>query len=548
MSANLAPAISAAPVAAPVTGQDNSSRATASNPPGSNDTNGNTVTTVNTPSAGGRQDASTPNTGSSKGSDTQFSALLTGQSKTKTDNGAALPDSNNVDTALVPANAINFDAFLQFLQTQAADGTANPQDGSKDSNDTAPSSDVLAALQQMLQQLLARANYAAGSAGVAGKGSATANTGDDSAQDTAETGDSTTGNTDLMAILSQLAAALNQPVIPQQAQNPTLTTSTDGANGSDSTITAAGDQAKAALAGLSGLLDKALASLPSSSNRPAVPVDTDTLQSLTSKISDFLALLDNQPLQQTPVVKTGAETAVTLPATVTSPAAPAPAMASPTDTVAAVVASASDAISRLSVNPLDSSSSGNNQTPGKDTKDNTAVTNQNATATVNSLPSAPTADFVKIVSSTPATQAHVPAADQVLVQIRNAVGTGENQIRIQLTPDNLGKVDVQLTTGADGKTQISVTADSPQTLQALQNEARSLENALRDIGLKTDTGGLSFNLRGDGGQNGRGNNTRQGGYTKVAAVNEMGDTTGYGTTIASYNYNLSVQQGLDMYM
>ena len=41
-------------------------------------------------------------------------------------------------------------------------------------------------------------------------------------------------------------------------------------------------------------------------------------------------------------------------------------------------------------------------------------------------------------------------------------------------------------------------ADRPETLDMLQRDARVLERALNDAGLRADSGGLSFNLRSDG--------------------------------------------------
>jgi len=43
-----------------------------------------------------------------------------------------------------------------------------------------------------------------------------------------------------------------------------------------------------------------------------------------------------------------------------------------------------------------------------------------------------------------------------------------------------------------------VLAERPETLEMLQRDARGLERALQDAGLKTESGGLSFGLRGDG--------------------------------------------------
>lgn len=154
--------------------------------------------------------------------------------------------------------------------------------------------------------------------------------------------------------------------------------------------------------------------------------------------------------------------------------------------------------------------------------------------------SAPDTAFVKLLASS---ASNAPVADQVLVRIKSAAADGESQIRIQLAPEDLGKVVVQLTTGADGKTGISITADNRQTLLMLQQEARALESALRDIGIKTDTGGLSFNLSGQ--QPDTRTPSRQAAYTQAVAVTASDeDAEYYGAAVNLYR--MTAQQGLDI--
>ncbi len=91
-------------------------------------------------------------------------------------------------------------------------------------------------------------------------------------------------------------------------------------------------------------------------------------------------------------------------------------------------------------------------------------------------------------------------ADQVSVHIAKALKAGVDRITIQLRPASLGRIDVQLEVGYDGRVTAVVTADSKDTLDLLQRDARELERALRDAGLQADSGSLSFNLRGQGDQ------------------------------------------------
>lgn len=91
-------------------------------------------------------------------------------------------------------------------------------------------------------------------------------------------------------------------------------------------------------------------------------------------------------------------------------------------------------------------------------------------------------------------------ADQVSVHIAKALKAGVDRITIQLKPASLGRIDVQLEVGHDGRVMAVVTADNKDTLDLLQRDARELERALQNAGLQADSGSLSFNLRGQGDQ------------------------------------------------
>lgn len=90
---------------------------------------------------------------------------------------------------------------------------------------------------------------------------------------------------------------------------------------------------------------------------------------------------------------------------------------------------------------------------------------------------------------------HAPVAEQVHVAVARASKEGLEQITIQLSPEHLGRVEVKFHTGSDGLTQISFLADRPETFDALSRDARSLETALQESGIKADAGSMQFNLR-----------------------------------------------------
>jgi flagellar hook-length control protein FliK len=107
----------------------------------------------------------------------------------------------------------------------------------------------------------------------------------------------------------------------------------------------------------------------------------------------------------------------------------------------------------------------------------------------------------------PATPMH-PASEQLAQRVEKAIEHGEDRIRIELSPASLGGVEVQLQIADDGRVSAVVRADRADTLALLQNDARGLEQALRDAGLRPDAGSLTFNLRQGEGQAGHQADTR----------------------------------------
>ena len=90
-----------------------------------------------------------------------------------------------------------------------------------------------------------------------------------------------------------------------------------------------------------------------------------------------------------------------------------------------------------------------------------------------------------------------PATMQISVQMIRAIGDGVSKISVDLNPAELGRVEVKIEVGRDGRVQGTVTADRQDTFDMLQRDSRALERALQDAGLKADPQSLSFNLRGE---------------------------------------------------
>ncbi len=70
----------------------------------------------------------------------------------------------------------------------------------------------------------------------------------------------------------------------------------------------------------------------------------------------------------------------------------------------------------------------------------------------------------------------------------------DNVIDLRLEPAHLGKVQIKFDF-TDGKTNIMVLADRPETLDMLQKDTKSIQKILTDNGIQSDSNSMSFNLR-----------------------------------------------------
>lgn len=91
-----------------------------------------------------------------------------------------------------------------------------------------------------------------------------------------------------------------------------------------------------------------------------------------------------------------------------------------------------------------------------------------------------------------------PLTDQIAVHLKQAANDGMDRIRIQLKPASLGHIDVKMEIAKDGKVMAVLSIERPETFELLQRDARTLERALQDSGLRADSNSLNFQLRGQG--------------------------------------------------
>ena len=131
----------------------------------------------------------------------------------------------------------------------------------------------------------------------------------------------------------------------------------------------------------------------------------------------------------------------------------------------------------------------------------------------------------------------VPIAEQVAVRISKAVSDGVDRISVKLNPAELGQIEIRMEIGPDGKFNAVFAADRPQTVELLQRDARELARSLQDAGLRTDTGSLSFNLRGQN-QNQAQNGTGAAG-SHPGLGNNAGDLTGDAAPLPTGLYGAS---------
>jgi flagellar hook-length control protein FliK len=89
------------------------------------------------------------------------------------------------------------------------------------------------------------------------------------------------------------------------------------------------------------------------------------------------------------------------------------------------------------------------------------------------------------------------SVDALALRIAAKSADGESQFQIRLDPPSLGRIEIHLNVDSQGNAQAQLSADRPQTLDALQRDSGALERALKDAGLDLP-GGLSFSLKGDG--------------------------------------------------
>jgi chemotaxis protein MotD len=88
-----------------------------------------------------------------------------------------------------------------------------------------------------------------------------------------------------------------------------------------------------------------------------------------------------------------------------------------------------------------------------------------------------------------------PNIDAMALRIAHEARDGTQRFEIALDPPELGRVEVRLEFGRDGRMTTHLLVDRNDTLDALMRDGRGLERALQAHGLKLDDGGVQYHLR-----------------------------------------------------
>ena len=81
-----------------------------------------------------------------------------------------------------------------------------------------------------------------------------------------------------------------------------------------------------------------------------------------------------------------------------------------------------------------------------------------------------------------------PAAVQVITMLDQAARGRVDRLQVQLHPQELGTVDIELTFDAEHRVSVSIAVERPETLELLQRESRQIERMLAAQGLELGDG------------------------------------------------------------
>ena len=132
-------------------------------------------------------------------------------------------------------------------------------------------------------------------------------------------------------------------------------------------------------------------------------------------------------------------------------------------------------------------------------------------------------------------------------QIIKKLDARSTQFDVQLDPAGLGKVDVRLQIGADGKMSAAMSFDTPQAAAELRSRSHELQQALAQSGFDV-SGGMSFDVSTDRGQGGQAQNQQPeaGAAFRGRAFQAALDTTADTTPASQLSFRRTSASGVDI--
>jgi hypothetical protein len=134
---------------------------------------------------------------------------------------------------------------------------------------------------------------------------------------------------------------------------------------------------------------------------------------------------------------------------------------------------------------------------GKETAPDAAAEAEPETAPV-TTPTAPAAAPAASQTATPAAAATAGTVPHLAAQIVRKMEGRASRFDVQLDPDGLGQVNVQVQIDARGRLTAALSFDRPEAAEALRARAGELRAALERSGFDLSGGGLSFDARDSG--------------------------------------------------
>lgn len=422
------------------------------------------------------------------------------------DTGPALPDFWAQAAAtwlrnLAPANA-SVAASAEGAPSSPAVTAADPQSATASAGPVPTAGDSFAKLQDLLQAFLAQPGFVP-----AGE--------DDSQNNSTSAATDANGNstvdplTQLLQQLAQLAAAQANIAPPPAAQDgtsapPSAANATDQAAGA--AVPAIDPQILADLRKLLVDFARHTASLQATGNAPdgTPPAPQDGSQTADTALSSAAGATPKADGALPSKTDWSTYDFFSLFTSAPPPAPPSNLNSSFAPVFAAALPSANGGDTTDTADG--GQQQGGNLARGADLPAASTSGMPNAAATRASSPY----DFASQLSAlrfTSGGAAGLPAAvEQVVLQMSRTLRNGSSEMSIQLRPAELGRIDVKLNFGSDGKVQGTVMADNSTTLHLLLKDVGSLERALQEAGLRADSGCLQFSLRGDGQAGGQAGN------------------------------------------